>query len=38
MDTTTTSTVDPSVVAPESDKELAEQLVEPAGAEGLESG
>lgn len=36
MDNTTTSTVDPPVVTPESDEELAEQLVERARAGGLE--
>lgn len=36
MDNTTTSTVDPPAVTPESDKELAEQLVERARSEGLE--
>ena len=36
MDNTTTSTVDPLVVAGESDQELAELLVERARAEGLE--
>jgi putative transposase len=36
MDNTTTSTVDPPVVTPESDRELAEQLMERARAEGLE--
>lgn len=36
MDNTTTSTVDPPAVTEESDRELAEQLVERARAEGLE--
>jgi putative transposase len=36
MDNTTTSTVDPPAVTEESDRELAEQLVERARSEGLE--
>ena len=36
MDSTTTSTVDPPAVTEESDRELAEQLVERARSEGLE--
>jgi putative transposase len=36
MDNTTTSTVDPPAVTEESDRELAEQLVERARNEGLE--